>query len=382
VKTHRPSILGLFVILAAQACAGAQIENPGSGGSGPGGGGGPQGGAGGGGGGGGTLVIDLDAAQPPAGPDTASSEPLPDLSGYQCDDAGSSCTLCQPVRIVSIGQPATYGSGSTDSTKAFEAFMNGNTNGTATMKMQTTKPTITADFLGQYDVVILQALYTTPYDQNQVWSFSSAEASALNDWVSNKGGAIIAMAGYFSDMPVEIGPLNQLMAPFGITYNSDDIFGQDYCPDNLCYCSLGSIPFNAWIDTPDCSAITVNHDGSPLGKVGVFRGRSLQCSGNGCNVIAKDPKTGNSIGIGKPVGQGRVFAWGDEWVTYTSQWGLDATSNQYDNATTYAQCTGHTPHTSYAVPQFWYNVFRWVANTSCLTIIVPPTAGSVPQIIY
>jgi hypothetical protein len=38
--------------------------------------------------------------------------------------------------------------------------------------------------------------------------------------------------------------------------------------------------------------------------------------------------------------------------------------------------------TSYTVPQFWYNVFRWVAQTTCLTIEVPPTAGSVPQIVY
>jgi hypothetical protein len=377
VKLSSWFLCACLAAAAAQACSSPTIESSGEGGSRPG-----QGGAGGGGGGGSTdpVVIDVDASVSTE-PDTRSAEPLPDLTGYQCDDAGN-CTKCDPVRIVSIGQPATYGSGSSDSTKAFEAFMNGNTKGTATMKMQTTKPSITADFLGQYDVVILQALYLTPYDQNQVWSFSSAEASALHDWVSNQGGALIAMAGYFSDMPVELGPLNQLMAPFGITYNSDDIFGQDYCTDNLCYCSYGSIPFDAWINTPDCSAITVNHDGSTLGKVGIFRGRSLKCSGDGCNVIAKDPKTGNAIGIGKPVGQGRLFAWGDEWVTYTSQWGLDATSNQYDDAVKFAQCVGHTPHTSYVVPQFWYNVFRWVANTSCFTIVVPPTAGTVPQIIY
>lgn len=371
----------ILAACAAHACASGTIVEESKGAPGE---GGRGGGGGGSGGSGPPVIIDVDAS---AGmvPDTRSPEPPPDLSGYQCDDAGN-CTKCDPVRIVSIGQPAKFGagSGSGDSTQAFESFMNSNTNGTAKMTMQTTKPSITAAFLAQYDVVILQALYTTPYDQNQVWSFSSAEASALHDWVNNEGGALIAMAGYFSDMPVEVGPLNQLMAPFGIAYNTDDIFGQDCCPNNVCYCSYGSIPFDAWLETPDCRAITVNSDGSTLGKVGVFRGRSLKCSGDGCNVIAKDAKTGNSIGVGKPVGQGRVFAWGDEWVTYTSQWGLEPDKSQsaYDDASKSPQCVGNTPHQSYVVPQFWYNVFRWVANTTCFTIIVPPSAGTVPQIIY
>ena len=54
---------------------------------------------------------------------------------------------------------------------------------------------------------------------------------------------------------------------------------------------------------------------------------------------------------------------------------------QYDNATTYAQCVGHTPHTSYAVPQFWYNAFKWsVPSAACFTIDQP--ADPVQQIVY
>jgi len=373
-------ILGIFALLAA--CASAKIENGGgSGGSGPGGGSQP-GGAGGGGGSTPPVSIDLDAAAL-AGPDLASPEPLPDLTGYQCDEVGN-CTHCEPVRILSLGQPAKYGanSGSTDSTKAFNDFMNANTNGTATMTMQTSFVSITADLLSKYDVVILQGLYTNVYDPNGIWKFTSADATALHDWVSDKGGALIAMSGYFNDTAVEIGPLNQLMAPFGITYNSDTTFTQDDCPNppDLCYCAYGSIPFDNWV-TDAVPDITKN-----LGIVGVFMGRSITCSSPDCKVVATDnvdtSAVSKTLGVAEQVGNGRVFAWGDEWVTYTSQWGLDATTNQYDNATTYQQCVGHTPHTSYTVPQFWYNVFRWVAQTSCLTIIVPPTAGEVPQIVY
>jgi hypothetical protein len=360
----------------AQACASARIDsNSGSGGSAAGG-GGQEGGAGGGSG----VIIDLDATAPMQ-PDTASAEPLPDLKGYQCDDAGT-CTLCQPVRILSLGQPAKYGanSGSTDNTDAFQAFMNSNTNGTATMTMLTKYTPITDQLLSQYDVVILQALYDNPYDSNVLWKYTTADATALHDWVNDKGGALIAMSGYYSDSAVEIQPLNQLMTSFGITYDSDTTYTSSDCPNppSLCYCAYGSIPFENWTTVvPD---ITKN-----LKKIGVFMGRSIKCSGSDCQTVATNNVDTNAqsniVGVAKVVGNGRVFAWGDEWVTYTSQWGL-MPDLQYDNATTYAQCVGYTPMTSYTVPQFWYNVFRWVAHTSCLTIVVPPTAGSVPQIIY
>jgi hypothetical protein len=334
-----------------------------------------QGGAGGG------LSIDLDASMVASGPDTASPEALPDLKGYQCDEVGN-CTLCKPTRILSLGQPAKYGanSGTTDNTDAFQAFMNSNTNGTATMQMLETFTPITDSLLSNYDVVILQALYSSPYDPNGLWTYTDADAAALYDWVTNKGGAIIAMSGYFSDTAVEIQPLNQLLAPFGITYDSDTTFTSTDCPNppSLCYCAYGSIPFDNWTSAvPD---ITKN-----LKKIGVFMARSIKCSGADCQVVATDTvdttAQSNILGVAKVVGSGRVFAWGDEWVTYTSQWGLTP-DPQYDNAVKYAQCVGYTPMTSYTVPQFWYNVFRWVAQTTCLTIVVPPTAGSVPQIVY
>lgn len=381
MKSHRKLSVGILALSLCQACAGAKVgDTPGGGGSQNGGSGNPSGGGGNGGAGGG-ITLDPDASMVASGPDLGSPEALPDLTGFQCDDAGS-CTHCQPVRILSLGQPAKYGanSGSTDSTDAFQAFMNSNSNGTATMQMLKTFTHITDLDLSNYDIIILQALYTNPYDPNGLWSYTAADAAALQDWVSNKGGAIIAMSGYFSDSAIEIQPLNQLVAPFGITYDSDTTYTNNDCPNppSLCYCAYGSIPFDNWSNAvPD---ITKN-----LKKVGVFMGRSIKCTGSGCQIVATDTvdttAQSNILGVAKVVGSGRIFAWGDEWVTYTSQWGLTP-DPQYDNAVKYAQCVGYTPMTSYTVPQFWYNVFRWVAQTTCLTIEVPPTAGSVPQIVY
>ena len=369
----------MFVILAAQACAGAQIESTGGGGgSGP-------GGEGGGGGGGGSIVIDLDATapiQPDTRPPTMDLPPCP--TGYRQDDAGNYFCCPKPLSILSLGQPAHYGanSGSADNTDAFQAFMNGNTNGTATMKMLTKFTHITDIDLSQYDVIILQALEDSEY--TGLWSYTTADAAALRDWIHDKGGGLITMSGYGGNSS-EVQPLNQLLQGSdnwsGLSYNTDDTYNS--CPSNMCYCADSSVAFDGWTTTyTDYNELT--HD---MKKVGVFHGRSINCAGSDCQVFAKDSTYGN-VGVAKHYGSGQIFAWSDEWVTYTSQWGLapvpvGTDPLGYDDTAVYSQCVGYTPMTSYNVPQFWYNAFRWlVPGNTCFTIVVPPTAPPSQTVIY
>jgi hypothetical protein len=367
VKLHR--LAAVLLAMAALSCAGANIEGEGAG-SGAGG-GGPAGEGGSGGKSG--PAIDLDAAPPP--PDLRKADmPAVDAKPYRCDDAGN-CNIC--LAILSLGVTGKFGagSGSQDNTSAFQEFMNTNTSGTAHMDMLTTFTSLTDDLLNRYDVVILQFMGQDVYTDYGIWKFQQSDADALYKWVNEREGAVIAMSGY-SGLTAEVGPLNQLMAPFGISYNTDDIFAQ--CPDNYCYCSYSSIPFNSWIGSPECSSITTNSDGSPLGKVGIFHGRSINCPGADCNVFAKDPTSGVTVGVGKLVGKGRVFAFADEWVTYTSQWGLapDTSQTGFDDFSKNPDCRDHTPNSSYAVPQFWYNVFKWtVPSAACFIIDQPEDPG-------
>jgi hypothetical protein len=93
--------------------------------------------------------------------------------------------------------------------------------------------------------------------------------------------------------------------------------------------------------------------------------------------VREDAKSGANVGVAKLVGNGRVLAWADEWVTYTSQWGLTP-DPKYDDPVVYAQCVGHTPRTSYVVPQFWNNVFKWsVPGAACFVIEPPPDSGQI-----
>jgi hypothetical protein len=289
-----------------------------------------------------------------------------DAQSNSCDDAGN-CSSC--LAILSLGQPGQTGSATGDSgdTNAFQTFMNTNTN--ARMTMLKTFTSLTDALLNQYNVVILQAL-EDKINSAQTWMYQASDISALEKWV-NAGGAIIAMSGYGGNS-VEVNPLNQLLSFSGITYGTANTFTT--CPDNLCECTDGSIPFNNWLTTyADNPMIT--HD---LKKVGIFYGRPVNCTGSDCQVFADDPTYGN-VGVAQVVGQGRIFAWGDEWVTYTSQWGL--TPTQWDNAATYPQCVGRTAQSIYSVPQFWNNAFKWVAPTAtCFTITQPTEPGQ--QIVY
>jgi hypothetical protein len=287
---------------------------------------------------------------------------------FHCDDAGN----CTCLAILSLGQPGQTGSataGASGDTNAFQAYMNTNTN--ATMTILKTFTPLTDSLLNQYDVVILQALQ----DQTgtaRTWTFQASDIAALEKWV-RAGGGIIAMSGYVLNS-AEVNPLNQLLSFSGISYGTADTFAR--CPDNLCPCTDSSIPFNNWQTTyADNPAIT--HD---LKKVGVYHGRPVNCTGSDCQVFATDPSVGGgNVGVAQVVGNGRILAWGDEWVTYTSQWGL--TPTQWDNATAHPECANHTAMSIYSVPQFWNNVFKWTAPAaSCFTITQPTEPGQ--QIIY
>jgi hypothetical protein len=361
VKSYRISQIGFLALSLCLACAQAQLGESSAGG-------GSQGGDGGAGGGG--VRIDLDASVPPP-PNTPKRDGSADHISFGVDDAGNDICLS----ILSYGQVGTCG-GQNCPSDAFQNFMNdysknANNGTTSFMAMVTTRTTLTDDFLNHYNVIVLQALEDSPY--TGLWTFTQAEVDALQRWVTVKGGALITMTGYGSNS-TEVTPLNQLLAFSDISYNTPDIYNS--CLDNKCYCRSDSVPFSGWSSTcADCATLTKGLSGK---EVGVWWGRSINCTGADCQFFAKDA-AGINVGVAKVVGNGRVVAWADEWVTYTSQWGLVA--GKYDNN---AECAAYLPKVAYGVPQFWYNIFSWSSPTMqwCFTITVPPTADPGQGIIY
>ena len=200
-------------------------------------------------------------------------------------------------------------------------------------------------------MIILQALEDG--ENGPFWQFSQAEVDALTAWV-NGGGGLVTLTGYGGD-PGEVDPDNQLLAFANISYNKDDILGQ--CPNGQpCYCWGNSVPLGGWQASSVIS--------SQITQVGAFHGRSIN-SPDG-DVVRTDGTT--KYAVSKPVGKGKVFVFCDEWVTYTSQWGAGPTTTNPSDP-----CYGKSASQVFQVPQFWYNVIKWVAPDSQCFDITDPT---------
>jgi hypothetical protein len=257
----------------------------------------------------------------------------------RCDEAGH----CSCINIASIGRPAHYGT-----TDAFQNWLN--TKSSATINLIVNRTTITKELLAPYDVIILQAMEDK--DFGPFWKFDAAEAAALADWVK-AGGGLISLTGYEED-GAEVVPVNQLLSFSGISYNQDNIL-------NMC---LGTVPCSCWgnsvqaVGWDPASPISAN-----VKQVGAWRGRSI--NPGSAKVVAKDRDF--VIAVTEEIGKGKVFVYSDEWVTFTTQWlatdqmqMIDMNSPCYDPMTMQMM----TSDKVFQIPQWWYNVIRWVSPPS------------------
>jgi hypothetical protein len=264
----------------------------------------------------------------------------------RCDDAGR----CTCFNIASIGLPGHTGfQGGMDSTTAFTDWLN--TESSASVDMYTTKPTLDADFLAGYDVLIIQWLVdgVSGEDGTGYWSFTPAETEALDTWVKG-GGGLITLSGYDAQSQ-EVTPLNQLVeATTDMSYGTADVLGTVSASN---YCLGESDPLGGWVQT------------TPIGKhideVGAFHGRPVM---PGPKAIVDCTDGTYVYAAHEDVGDGHVFSYADEWVTYTSQWfGIDAGGN----------CADASANVVYQVPQFWYNAITYASQaTACPFTLAGP----------
>ena len=137
-------------------------------------------------------------------------------------DGGDAC-MCPPVKLAVIGKPGKWGANPNgDPDTALQDWLNSSSAGTAQVDNFTSRPSLTADFLANYGVIILASLAedssTGPW-----WTFSADEVAAFRAWIEN-GGGVITLTGYAGD-PEEVSPVNQLIGFSGITYSQDGVWG-------------------------------------------------------------------------------------------------------------------------------------------------------------
>jgi hypothetical protein len=268
------------------------------------------------------------------------------------NDAGEA--VC--INIGSLGKPGTFGfMPGVDNTKAFETWLNSESSATASMIL--THQKLTADFLAGFDVLILQDLEDANGGMagaGPFWQFAPDEVDALTQWVQN-GGGLITLTGYSGNVQ-EVVPTNSLLKFANISYNTDDVLSTCGPPVMDCYCVGNSVPLTSWVATDPIAA--------NITAVGAFHGRTI----NAPDATLVAGTSAAKYAVSKVMGKGKVFVFGDEWVTYTSQWGAPLSQNTDMNNSCYMKGANKV----YQVPQFWYNAIKWVAPpNTCFTINDP-----------
>jgi len=303
-----------------------------------------------------------------------------------CDASGK----CTCLKLALLG---TLTSAAQDpDTSAFTNWLAMSSDGSAVATNVPTKPTIDAAFLANYDILLVANV-------NDWAPFSADEKMAVQKWVE-AGGGMITLTGFTSTTPERVAT-SQLISFAGLSYAAPEtstntnkegekmpVYYKGGTTD-LKTCmnwNGGTTTTHAqpFVTTPikfSPQSGTLEKLTASLDYVGAFIGWTVTAPAD-ATVIAKDPVTGGNIAVAKEVnGKGRIYVFGDEWVTFSNMWKQDGMpSNQQKDmynpcwvpATDTAAGFFHSVQTLYQTKQFWYDAINWVAPPNACFVIKDP----------
>ncbi len=335
-------------------------------------------------GGSGNLVFDELGGTGQLDPNDTRELPLRELI---CTDPADPATCsCLAVALVGTLDSAA----NNKDTGPFVDWLNTNSGGTAKVTMVPNKPTINAEWLSQYDVIISANI--------NGWTFSADEKAAIEEWARTTGGGVLSLTGFVSDS-AEPAATSQLIEWSGIRYNATRTAegGQqipvyyDGGTTDLKNCLAWTGSSEAIITTPISFPPltgTMERLTFELDYVGAFIGYGVDAPAEAL-VVSTDPMSGSNMVVAHEVDRtGRVLAFGDEWIIFANQWEPVGTApNQQRDE--YNICyvmpenqTGfefHSVQTLYQTKQFWYNAISWVAPPNECFVIDDPEV-EIPEI--
>lgn len=219
--------------------------------------------------------------------------------------------ICDCLRIATLGDPGTVGV-----PNVFDAWLAArSTYGTTALKDQT----LTADLLKQFQVIVSQNVSVNH-------AYSAAEVSALEGWVK-AGGGLMTLIGYAD--PSEIQNVNKLLAPFGMSYGPEQILQKS---------GSNTVPVTNWVQHPVTNGVKL---------IGVDNGYPV----NGAGLVLASEQGWNVLRA-QEVSPGKVLMWGDEWLTFDSEW---------------------SGHPEYQVELFWVNAIKWLSPADNCQVPIPPS---------
>lgn len=227
--------------------------------------------------------------------------------------------VCDCLKIASLGREGAFGG---EGELAFRDWPNAHAQHHV---MPLEGAVITDELLAPYDVLIVlnvsTALATEKDTPHHV--FTDAEVAAFERWV-RAGGGVITTAGYCADQEHEVINVNKLLAPFGMGY------------------SATKLGLNGMITSWNAHPVTA-------GIERVFTEVGAEPDGAAGQTLAIDANAHVALQVPKAEGA-RILVWGDEWITYASQWQKQADQQ---------------------VERFWLNALTWLSRpSSCQQRIV------------
>jgi hypothetical protein len=189
---------------------------------------------------------------------------------------------------------------------------------------------LTPDVLAPYEIVVALHVDDTTVSNGATTSkahhdFSDAEAAAFSDWV-NKGGGAMTTIGYTNNEAHEVLNVNRLLSPLGLAYSTTKLDLQGYITD--------------WVMHPVTNGVS-----------NIYIDNGVEPDGPNGLTLARDSGNRVALQVAEP-GSGHVVVWGDEWITYDSEW-TDVTNQQ--------------------VELFWLNILKWLSPPKTCQVPIPPS---------
>jgi hypothetical protein len=207
--------------------------------------------------------------------------------------------VCDCLAIATLGGPGRVGSGS-----VFGAWLDQRSDKGA---VRLGDAVLTPELLRKYQVIVAEDLSVND-------AYSAAEIDALEAWIK-AGGGLLTLIGYAG--PEERANANAVLARFGMSYGPEQILQKS---------GAMTVPIRNWFGPhPVVDGVM---------KVGVDNGYPVNGAGT---VFARE---GNYDMLrGMEVGSGHVLVYGDEWITYNSEWSQLG---------------------EYQVERLWLNMIKWL----------------------
>jgi uncharacterized membrane protein len=230
--------------------------------------------------------------------------------------------VCDCLRIATIGQIGPWSDGG----NVFRDWLDDRS---STAAVELGDQRLTDDALRPFQVIVVLYVGTSSLKHrgrtlDAQHAFSDEEIAAFERWVRG-GGGMMTTIGYTEDEAAEVANVNRLLAPFGLGYSTTELGVHGYVTD--------------WTHPHPLTDMIGN----------IYTENGVAAEGSSGTTLARDSGGRAVLTAGEPE-RGHVIVWGDEWITYDSQW--QAIEDQQ-------------------VERLWLNMLKWMSPQNVCQVTLP-----------